>query len=449
MDKSNKVNSIVNLLNTNFCDFLKKHNDNYSDTLKINILKLHSDDTINMMHSDLTEAGTPNIKKKSPKQSKSSSSNIQKISPKPAKTTKNTIKYYHEIMIQHSRFENGYEFDLGFRNEHRIKILQELSVREDTLLYIGEVLRSTSINDRRVIVKIQPRYDKEILENIIGEKITLKANLHVPYQVATEKYIMEKLKKECPNALVSKIHLYTSLKIPNQLEKYVLISTELYRDLTILKGTHIDIIKKSTLLALNALKIFHKCGFLHMDIKHENMMFSTKKMDEVKLIDFGSTELVFDRNGNRKILEASNGVEGTPMYMSVGQHEKNIKDYMDDIQAFAWMLLDLLSDRLIMVGMYWSGSNYTEICMKKKDFIENAKHGFSNKEYNDLFIGGNITENNLKVIGELAMYTYKRADMSVNDKYYTDKYHPKYNYYYSEFNDKYYKDIEIIINKLK
>lgn len=447
MSKSEKIKSILKYLNIDFFDFIKNYNENLDNTFKINILNLHSSQTINKMHSDLTEAGAAHSP--SPIKESSKKSNYIISDKKPTITRKNTIKYYHEKMIEHSRFDIGYEFDIGDRKEHRIKILQELSVREDTIIYIGEVLKSNSIKDKRVIVKIQPRYNKEILENIIDEKINIKANLHIPYQVTTENYIMRKLENECPNALVSKIHLYTSLKIPNQLEKYVLISTELYRDLTILKGKHIDIIKKSTLLALNALKIFHNCGFLHMDIKHENMMFSTKKMDEVKLIDFGSTELVFDRNGNRKILEASNGVEGTPMYMSVGQHEKNIKDYMDDIQAFAWMLLDLLSDRLIMVGMYWSGSNYTEICMKKKDFIENAKHGFSNKEYNDLFIGGNITENNLKVIGELAMYTYKRADMSVNDKYYTDKYHPKYNYYYSEFNDKYYKDIEIIINKLK
>jgi hypothetical protein len=465
MDRKSKIKQINTLSNTNFYEFLKKYVDINSDNFKINILKLLSTDIIDNMYSELTDAGTPartlvhnsplviNTPTPTPTPKQTNiQTNIQLTSPspsqsfKPTKSRKGTIRYYHEKMIQCARFNIGDEFNVGTRNEHRIKILQELSVREDTILYIGEVLKTDSIKDKRVIIKIQPRYNKELLESIIGEKISIKTNLHLPYQVTTESYIMNKLRTHCPNAIVSQMYFYGSIKIPDQIERYILISTELYRDLTILKGQHIDIIKKSILLAINALKKFHECGLLHMDIKHENMMFSTSDMNEVKLIDFGSTEEILNRHGNRKLDEPVKGIEGTPMYMSIGQHEKNIKDYMDDIQAFAWMLLDLLSDRLIMQGMYWFGFNYQEICDKKKEFIYNAINGFPNKQYNDLFIGGNLTEHNLKVIGELAVYSYKRADMA--NKYSSDKYQSKYNYYYSDFNDNYYKDIAKIINKL-
>jgi hypothetical protein len=37
--------------------------------------------------------------------------------------------------------------------------------------------------------------------------------------------------------------------------------------------------------------------------------------------------------------------------MSIMQHEKSIYDYMDDLQAFAWMLLDLLGDRPVSEGL--------------------------------------------------------------------------------------------------
>ena len=446
MDKSEKIKSIIDLLNIDFFDFLKNYNNNnYSNSFKTNILNLHSTNIINKMHSELTEAGSPSPKSLSP------INKLTKIkkSPsfKPTKTRKGTVKYYHEKMIECARFKIGDEFNMGYRDEHKIKILNELSIREDTILYIGEVIKSNSINDKRIIVKIQPRYNKELLSSIIKEKIINKSDLRIPFQVTTEFNIMSQFANRCPNALVSQAHLYGSVKIPNQIERYVLLSTELYRDLTILKGSYIDIIKKSTLLALTATKKFHECGFLHMDIKHENMMFSTDKMDEVKLIDFGSTVDVFDRKNNRRLDEPNKFEEGTPLYMSIGQHEKNIKDYMDDLQAFAWMLLDLLSDRVIMQGMPWCGFNYKEICDKKIEFINNANNGFPNKIYNDSIIGGNINNNNLIVIGELAIYTNKRFDL-VN-KYSTDKYQTQYNYYYTDFNDNYYKDIAKIINKLE
>jgi serine/threonine protein kinase len=36
-----------------------------------------------------------------------------------------------------------------------------------------------------------------------------------------------------------------------------------------------------------ALRHMHECSFVHLDLKPENIMFTTRKSDQLKLIDFG------------------------------------------------------------------------------------------------------------------------------------------------------------------
>ena len=52
-----------------------------------------------------------------------------------------------------------------------------------------------------------------------------------------------------------------------------------------------------------------------------------------------------------KKLDIKSPIEGSPLYMSIAQHKGQIRDYMDDLQAIAWTLLDLYnSDSLDTIG---------------------------------------------------------------------------------------------------
>ena len=116
---------------------------------------------------------------------------------------------------------------------------------------------------------------------------------------------------------------------------------------------------------------------------------------------------------------------------------------MDDIQAFAWMLLDLLGDKPIIEGMPWYGLDLKKIYSAKKYFIENYKK--DNDPFINNIINGTLNKNNINVIGEIAEYTINRADK--RNKYNTDL-KISDELYFTEYNEQYYKDIEILINKI-
>jgi hypothetical protein len=142
--------------------------------------------------------------------------------------------------------------------------------------------------------------------------------------------------------------------------------------------------------------------------------------------------------------------DGTPLYMSSMQHITSIIDYMDDFQAIAWMILDLLGDKPISVGMPWGiisdvKNANKEIYDKKIEFMKKC----NDYNYAKSIENGTLSLHNISVIGELANYTLERADKI--SKYETDLKitNGPWDGYYSNYNEKYYTDIEKIINKLK
>jgi hypothetical protein len=317
----------------------------------------------------------------------------------------------------------------------KIEIIGYLSLRDNTLLYIGKVLEGPQ-KDTNVVVKVQPRIPKGV-------------KLDISIQVTTELHIMSMLHKNCKDILAPKAYAYGSINplVPGDIERYILVSELLGKDLSrSLKSTSTDNIKKNVILAIKALQLMHKCNgknsYLHLDIKHENIAFTDSSETAIKIIDFGTAEDIYDRHGKRKLEPRTPG-EGTPMYMSIMQHEKSVMDYMDDLQAFAWMLLDLLGDRQLHTGMPWYG-DFDNIARKnlKLEYITNCK----NDDYTNNYANGTLTKHNMAVIGELAAYTMYRADKP--NKYDTDLKTPT-GLYYCNYNDKYYDDIIKIINKLE
>ena len=322
----------------------------------------------------------------------------------------------------------------------QIQIINYLSLRDDTLLYIGKVLNSPDpqysnipdLKDKNVVVKVQPR-------SPAGLKST------IAFQITTEQSTMIILQRDCKDILIPQSYAYGLVEplIKGDIERYILVSELLGRDLSkSLKQTSVANIKKNIILALKAVQKMHKCNYIHLDIKHENIVFSDSTEKEIKVIDFGLAENILTRNNERNIVPRKPG-EGSPLYMATMQHYVSVKDFMDDLQAFAWMLLDLLGDKPIIEGMPWYGLDIKKIYEAKSYFIANYKN------HNDPFISsmfnGTLNKNNINVIGEIAEYTINRADKS--NKYNTDLKTPT-GLYFTEYNEQYYTDIERIINKL-
>jgi serine/threonine protein kinase len=329
----------------------------------------------------------------------------------------------------------------------KIKIIKELYINTDTLLYIGEVIEGT-MKGSNVVVKIQPK---------IPEKFK-NQNIDIMYQINTEYYIMKLLNINCANAIVSKVYAYGYIDslIEGDIERYVLVSEYLGKDLTTLKyEENISNIRDIFILILKALKSMHNCNLnkyisiVHRDIKPENIVFTDNTRNEIKIIDFGISTNVFDVKNTRNLKE-NTGRYGTLYFMSIMQHKTYVIDYLDDLQAISWMLLDILGKKRNI--LYYSDNNididkkhldYDKIvCNNKINFLKNYK----NPEYIKTIEDERLTENNISVIGEIVEYTMARADKINN--YPTDK-KTSNGVYYSDYNELYYSDIEKILSKLK
>ena len=482
---SNKT-EYISVLNTHFSSKDLKYFLNKISTVDINYknyLKCLSSTNINSIYNTVKKDISPNTSKQSPNTSKQSP-NTSKQSPntpsqspntpsqsKPAKTTTTDsvdflpfttkrlpqdlnaeierIKSYRRnakkqqgLMQLAQLFQNDI---ITIRSNHynyilQIQIINYLSLRDDTLLYIGKVLNSPdaqysnipNLKDKNVVVKVQPRSPAGFKSNIA-------------FQITTEQSTMMILQRDCKDILIPQSYSYGLVEplIKGDIERYILVSELLGKDLSkSLKQTSVANIKKNIILALKAVQKMHKCNYIHLDIKHENIVFSDSTEKEIKVIDFGLAESIYNRNNERNIVPRKPG-EGSPLYMATMQHYVSVKDFMDDLQAFAWMLLDLLGDKPIIEGMPWYGLDIKKIYEAKSYFIANYKN------HNDPFISsmfnGTLNKNNINVIGEIAEYTINRADKST--KYNTDL-KTSTGLYFTEYNEQYYTDIASIINKL-
>jgi serine/threonine protein kinase len=321
----------------------------------------------------------------------------------------------------------------------KIIIIRELYKSVESLLYVGKIIEGYMIGED-VVVKIQPRLPD----------ILLKMNIKIFYQIMTEYYIMKLLNINCANAVVSKVYAYGSIGglAEGDIGRYVLVSKLLGNDLLQLRGIRdISKIKRIFILILRALQSMHNCNLqknisiVHLDIKPHNIVFADNNMNEIKIIDFGLSINILNANGER-VMKVQKGYAGTLLYLPTMFNKKFIIDYMNDIQSFAWVLLDLLCDNNILTrGLKEKDSIQNTIYNNKIQFINN----YRNMEYIKTIESGNLTPNNIAVIGEIVEYTIDRANKP--NRYPTDK---KFGneIFYCDYNDAYYNDIEMILNKL-
>jgi len=374
------------------------------------------------------------------------------------KYSRNKSKLQKAIMVLSQLFKGDIikTKDYNYK-DFEVKIIDYLSLRDDTLLYIGIVISAGELIGKKVVVKVQPRIPPLYKKDDVDKKKAI--DLNFGYQVTSESYIMTRFRQVCDKALVPEAYSYGAVKpiIEGDIGRYILISELLGDDLSkVLKGATVETIKIAMVKSIYALKTMHSCdlkdnnvSFIHKDIKHENIVFTDSSYKNVKIIDFGMSENLFDINRNR-VLKTRTKYEGSPLYMATMQHISSLNDYMDDFQAFAWMILDLLGDKPIGSGMPWAKVSNAknankERYDKKVEFMKKC----NDPNYVSTLENGTLSAHNISIIGELANYTLERADKI--KKYVTDLDYQngQWRAYYSDYNEKYYTDIEKIINKLK
>ncbi len=100
---------------------------------------------------------------------------------------------------------------------------------------------------------------------------------------------------------------------------------------------------------LSALIAAHKRGIIHRDIKPENLMFAQVRdihtdevRTELKVLDFGASILLDPEVGQQE----SEGIFGTPNYMSPEQASGRPLDHRTDLYSAAVVLYEMISGKL-------------------------------------------------------------------------------------------------------
>jgi serine/threonine-protein kinase len=104
-----------------------------------------------------------------------------------------------------------------------------------------------------------------------------------------------------------------------------------------------------------ALGYLHKMGWVHRDVKPDNILVSDA--GEVKLIDFALAKK--HRSGLRKLFSRRTKVQGTRSYMAPEQIRGSAPDARVDIYGFGCMLHELLSGKPPFTGV-----NSNDLLMK-------------------------------------------------------------------------------------
>ncbi|PID38765.1 MAG: hypothetical protein CSB49_03860 [Proteobacteria bacterium] len=106
-----------------------------------------------------------------------------------------------------------------------------------------------------------------------------------------------------------------------------------------------------------ALSAAHRKGFLHRDVKPENVMVGHRGgMEYVKLLDFGIAKLL--TRGNTT---ASSGTMGTPQYMSPEQLDGAKLDQRSDIFSFGCVIYELLTGQVPFPGGSQAGVRQAQL----------------------------------------------------------------------------------------
>jgi serine/threonine protein kinase len=218
-----------------------------------------------------------------------------------------------------------------------------LGTGADSTVFVGTALPKPGTKERetKVAIKSQPRHKKTV------------------YQVTTEITVLTDLERSKGKEKLDDGRLFVQRAFAYGLHEdkcYVLVTELLGPSLQWMFEASGGRLDKKLVLALakqsvSLLRALHKRGWVHRDIKPDNIVAGAEGKFEffLHLIDFGTAERLLDRHGNpRSDLQQ---IEGTRSFMAVSVHQCKPVSARDDLEAMGWTLLKLYRGSLPWDGV--------------------------------------------------------------------------------------------------
>ena len=98
---------------------------------------------------------------------------------------------------------------------------------------------------------------------------------------------------------------------------------------------------------ISLLRTFHNKGYLHRDLKPQNIVATSGKFPEIHLIDYGLVKPYLNTTKTQHCpLEYKNGLKGTLRYVSIASHLGVGQSRRDDMQSLGYILVYLCKGSL-------------------------------------------------------------------------------------------------------
>ncbi|GET89829.1 casein kinase I-like protein [Leishmania tarentolae] len=112
---------------------------------------------------------------------------------------------------------------------------------------------------------------------------------------------------------------------------------------------------------LRSLEHVHRAGYVHADLKPDNILFGREDPEQLYLVDFGLSVHFRDRKGKHRPLMTNHSFVGTPRYASLRTHMGYTLSRRDDIEQLVYVMIYLFRGRLP-----WSGLRISDPVAKEK-----------------------------------------------------------------------------------
>lgn len=247
-----------------------------------------------------------------------------------------------------------------------IKILNLLKINFTELEYIND---GTFLNVYKI--KINNEY-YAIKFQLLTEKI--KGLLYFEYQLLYNHI--------CKNDYIVKLPNNNSIKpyYGKNNEYMILFNELLHETLTEKKNRYkfnIDEIKNIGIQLIKGIAYIHSKKYLYIDLKPDNIMFTSENENKLKIIDFNACSKYINIYSEFYENVQKETRQGNDVYSSININNSFTGLRIDDMESILWILLDLLNDPII--NKLKLQKKIKDIIKIKETFIKNISDNYEFK----------------------------------------------------------------------